>query len=100
MNKNLKDEEAAKIEERAKGNKLSDRLKDREKENIERRNETKERKVKRATNRNLRSRHKSVSSPPPTTSLIFHALSTPTQSFHNTHPQKKTREKKKEIEKD
>ena len=32
MNKNLKDEEAAKIEERAKGNKLSDRLKDREKE--------------------------------------------------------------------
>ena len=81
-----------------KKNAASKSIKDREKENIERRNETKERKereVQRATNRNLRSRHKPVSSPPPTTSLIFHALSTPTQSFHNTHPQKKTREKKR-----
>ncbi len=32
MSKSLKDEEAAKIEERAKGNKLSDKLKDKEKE--------------------------------------------------------------------
>ena len=81
-----------------KKNAASKSIKDREKENIERRNETierKEREVQRATNRNLCSRHKPVSSPPPTTSLIFHALSTPTQSFHNTHPQKKTREKKR-----
>jgi uncharacterized protein (DUF3084 family) len=32
LSKSLKDEEAAKIEERAKGNKLSDKLKDKEKE--------------------------------------------------------------------
>jgi hypothetical protein len=90
-----------------KKNASSKLIEEREKENIGRKNETKERKERevqrasqRATNRNLRSRHKSVSSPPPTTSLIFHALSTPTQPFHNTRPQKETREKKRENRKE
>ena len=85
-----------------KKNAASKSIKNRETENIERKSETKERKereVQRATNRNLVSRHKSVSPPPPTISLIFHALSPPTQSFLNTHPRKRPEERKEEIEK-